>query len=175
MTPNRRKRGFNDGTEDRSVAPYFQWKLKYGAIASSPQAPYPLLPRGARKQAHSAAAPLQIKAKALIWFFYVQRAKRKPASLGFPFEYSHLSRSALPRLVDARGVRRARPKEFFHRTCRRKNNMIYLLRKLCEASASLPSPSGGRGTALARWMRAVNLRTLICYARRPALAACSVL
>ncbi len=45
MTQNRRKRGFNDGTEDRSVAPYFQWKLKYGAIASSPQAPYPLLPR----------------------------------------------------------------------------------------------------------------------------------
>ena len=124
MTQNRRKRGFNDGTEDRSVAPYFQWKLKYGAIASSPQAPYPLLPRGARKQAHSAAAPLQIKAKALIWFFYVQRAKRKPASLGFPFEYSHLSRSALPRLVDARGVRRARPKEFFRRTCRRKNNMM---------------------------------------------------
>ena len=139
MTQNRRKRGFNDGTEDRSVAPYFQWKLKYGAIA-----------------------------------LRAQRAKRKPASLGFPFEYSHLSRSALPRLVDARGVRRARPKDFFRRTCRRKNNMIYLLRKLCEAFF-LPSPSGGRGTALARWMRAVNLRTLICYARRPALAACSVL
>ena len=54
MTQNRRKRGFNDGTEDRSVAPYFQWKLKYGAIA-----------------------------------LRAQRAKRKPASLGFPFEYSH--------------------------------------------------------------------------------------
>jgi len=53
MTQNRRKRGFNDGTEDRSVAPYFQWKLKYGAIA-----------------------------------LRAQRAKRKPASLGFPFEYS---------------------------------------------------------------------------------------
>ena len=83
MTQNRRKRGFNDGTEDRSVAPYFQWKLKYGAIASSPQAPYPLLPREARKQAHSAAAPLQIKAGALIWFFYVQRAQPKSSEAAF--------------------------------------------------------------------------------------------
>ena len=100
MTQNRRKRGFNDGTEDRSVAPYFQWKLKYGAIA-----------------------------------LRAQRAKRKPASLGFPFEYSHLSRSALPRLVDARGVRRARPKEFFHRTCRWKNVLNHFV--LCTNSARL--------------------------------------
>ena len=36
-------------------------------------------------------------------------------------ENSRLSRRALPCLVGARGERRARPKEFFRRTCRRKN------------------------------------------------------
>ena len=96
MTQNRRKRGFNDGTEDRSVAPYFQWKLKYGAIASSPQAPYPLLPREARKQAHSAAAPLQIKAKALIWLFLCAARSTEKQRGCFPVENSRLSRGLWP-------------------------------------------------------------------------------
>ena len=98
MTQNRRKRGFNDGTEDRSVAPYFQWKLKYGAIA-----------------------------------LRAQRAKRKPASLGFPFGALHRPRFA--RLVGARARVTLRLREFFRRTCRRKNGLefICLTGKLCEA------------------------------------------
>jgi hypothetical protein len=54
MTQNRRKRGFNDGTEDRSVAPYFQWKLKYGAIAL----------RAQRAQPKSSAAAFRLNTRA---------------------------------------------------------------------------------------------------------------
>ena len=54
MTQNRRKRGFNDGTEDRSVAPYFQWKLKYGAIAL----------RAQRAQPKSSMAAFRLKTRA---------------------------------------------------------------------------------------------------------------
>lgn len=59
MTQNRRKRGFNDGTEDRSVAPYFQWKLKYGAIARRHKLHIPCF----RAQRESKLIPLRLLSK----------------------------------------------------------------------------------------------------------------
>ena len=171
MTQNRRKRGFNDGTEDRSVAPYFQWKLKYGAIASSPQAPYPLLPREARKQAHSAAAPLQIKAFALIWLFLCAARSTEKQQGCFPVENSRSIALALLGW-SARGLARRFALGCF---CRGKPTAKTDLISFASQTLRgffLAFPSGGRGTALARWMRAVFLRSQMCFAHARPCGLC---